>query len=206
VLENTTKQAGNLSDSEVFSRLEHIGFGRDGSVRKAGRTTCFVFSTSRPPVVFEKATSGFQVQQGTRTMTTTDTTSPAIGPQSIKTVLSAPQHPIHACMAHDRSSAATDAPDTKLNNPLNARDRQSLAAVWVHLDDILCGGDDNQPRNLVTHAEDAIGKAVAELTSGKPIDRAALAQMLGLAFWELHQTGQHLDDVVQALGEVGMTA
>ena len=99
-----------------------------------------------------------------------------------------------------------DAPDAKLNKPLNAKDRQSPAAVWVHLGDILYGGDDNHPRNLVTHAEDAIGKAVAELTSGKPIDKAALAQLLGHAFWELHQTGQHLDDVVQALGEFGMAA
>jgi hypothetical protein len=80
VLKNTTKQAGNLPDSEVFSRPEHYGFGRDGAHRKAARTTCFVFLTSRPPVALKKAASGFQVQQGTRTMTTVNTpTTPTPG-------------------------------------------------------------------------------------------------------------------------------
>ena len=83
VLENTIKLAGNLPDSEVFSRPEFFGFGRDGLVRKAGRTTNFVFSTSRPPVALEKAASGFQSQLGARTMTTVNiTTTPKTGTPS----------------------------------------------------------------------------------------------------------------------------
>jgi hypothetical protein len=68
---NTTKQAGSLSDNEVFSRPEFAsaglsrlhGFGRDGANRKAARTTCFVFRTSRPPVARLKVARGFQSQQ-----------------------------------------------------------------------------------------------------------------------------------------------
>ena len=82
VLENTMYTAGNLPDSEVFSRPEfgsagysHLhGFGRDGLVRKAGRTAVYVFSTSRPPVALEKAASGFQSHTGAETMTTVNTT------------------------------------------------------------------------------------------------------------------------------------
>jgi hypothetical protein len=70
---NTTKQAGNLPDSEVFSRPEHYGFGRDGANRKAVRSTCFELLTSRPPAARSKAASGFSVQQGTETMTTVNT-------------------------------------------------------------------------------------------------------------------------------------
>ena len=83
-----------------------------------------------------------------------------------------------------------------------------MAAACVHLDAIVYGDDGNVdlPRNLVTQAGEAVGKAIAALTSGKPIDRAALGQRLGLAFWELRQTNQHLDDVVQAIGKVGMMA
>jgi hypothetical protein len=69
VLENTTGIAGNLPDSEVFSRPESFGFGRDGLVRKAGRMAIPMFSTSRPPVALEKAASGFQSRIGAETMT-----------------------------------------------------------------------------------------------------------------------------------------
>ena len=69
VLENTMESAGNLPDSEVFSRPESFGFGRDGSVRKAGRMADSMFSTSRPPVALEKAASGLQSQSGAETMT-----------------------------------------------------------------------------------------------------------------------------------------
>ena len=63
--ENTTKQAGNLPDSEVFSRSEHYGFGRECANRKAVRTTCFVFSTPVHLLRLKSAASGFSVQQGT---------------------------------------------------------------------------------------------------------------------------------------------
>ena len=78
---NTIGIAGNLPDSEVFSRPEfgsagHArlhGFGRDGLVRKAGRMAIPMLLTSRPPVALSKATSGFQSRIGARTMTTVNT-------------------------------------------------------------------------------------------------------------------------------------
>ena len=89
---DTTKLAGNLSDNEVFSRPEFkdglsfqgiYSFGRDGLVRKAGRTTNFLSLTSRPPVVRKEAASGFQSQLGARTMTTVNTiTTPKTGATS----------------------------------------------------------------------------------------------------------------------------
>lgn len=74
VLENTTGIAGNLPDSEVFSRPKSFGFGRDGLVRKAGRMAIPMFSTSRPPVALEKAASGFQSRIGAETMTNVNRT------------------------------------------------------------------------------------------------------------------------------------
>lgn len=104
VLENTMEYAGNLPDSEVFSRPEfgsagfsHLhGFGRDGLVRKAGRMAYSMFSTSRPPVALEKAASGFHSQYGAETMTTVNTittpktgnTSPLARQQAIENALS----------------------------------------------------------------------------------------------------------------------
>ena len=83
VLENTMYNAGNLPDSEVFSRPEFAGtgfpvphgYGRDGLVRKAGRMALYMFSTSRPPVALEKAASGLQSHNGAETMTTVNTTT-----------------------------------------------------------------------------------------------------------------------------------
>jgi hypothetical protein len=93
MLENTIKLAANLPESEVFFRSESFGFGQDGSVRKAGRTTNFVFSTSCPPVALEKAASGFQSQLGARTMTkvntpTTSTADKIARQQAIENALS----------------------------------------------------------------------------------------------------------------------
>ena len=80
---NTTKLAGNLPDSEVFSRPEHFGFGRDGLVRKAGRMTNFMFETSRPPAARSNAASGLQSQLGAEAMTTVNThPTPALGTPS----------------------------------------------------------------------------------------------------------------------------
>ncbi len=87
--------------SWVFSRPEHFGFGRDGLVRKAGRTAVYVFSTSRPPVALEKAASGFQSRIGAETMTTVNTTtttpktgnpSPLARQQAIENALSLALH------------------------------------------------------------------------------------------------------------------
>ena len=84
VLENTLEVAGNLPDSEVFSRPESFGFGRDGLVREAGRMATSMFSTSRPPVALEKAASGLQSQVGAETMTTVNTTpTPKAAPLGI---------------------------------------------------------------------------------------------------------------------------
>ena len=121
VLENTIGIAGNLPDSEIFSRPEfgsagfpHLhGFGRDGLVRKAGRMAIPMFSTSRPPVALEKAASGLQSRIGAETMTTVNTPptpktgniSPLIRQQAIESALSdalhlvrttGTQHGIHA--------------------------------------------------------------------------------------------------------------
>ncbi|MDB5745093.1 MAG: hypothetical protein JWR68_3408 [Polaromonas sp.] len=79
---NTIEIAGNLPDSEVFSRPEFNdgpkfrrihGFGRDGLVRKAGRMAISMLLTSRPPVARSKAASGLQSQIGAETMTKVNT-------------------------------------------------------------------------------------------------------------------------------------
>ena len=104
VLENTIDNAGNLPDSEVFSRPEfesasfsHLhGFGRDGLARKAGRIALSIFSTSLPPVALEKAASGLPPDNGAELMTTVNTistpktgnTSPLIRQQAIENALS----------------------------------------------------------------------------------------------------------------------
>lgn len=90
---------------------------------------------------------------------------------------------------------------THLNDGLNA-----IAGAWEHLDAIMCGDDDNEPCNLVSRSEQAVDRVIAELKSGKPIDRDDLAQLLGVASWELHQTGMHLNEVVEALGLAAMAA
>ena len=75
---DTIDIAGNLPDSEVFSRPEFDaglifqgsdGFGRDGLVRKAGRMAISMSLTSRPPVARKEAASGFQSRIGAKTMT-----------------------------------------------------------------------------------------------------------------------------------------
>ena len=105
VLENIMESAGNLPDSEVFSRPEFEAeptfrrshsYGRDGLVREAGRMADSMFSTSRPPVALEKAASGLQSQSGAEAMTTvnthptpkTGTTYPLARQQAIEDALS----------------------------------------------------------------------------------------------------------------------
>ena len=70
--------AGNLPDSEVFSRPEFAkagvpalqDFGRDGLVRKAGRMAVSMFLTSRPPNARKNANGGYQSHTGVEAMTT----------------------------------------------------------------------------------------------------------------------------------------
>ena len=87
--EHTTKLAGNLPDSEVFSRpkfldvaLRHVMVLGLGVVnRKATSMTNFMCSNPAPPVIgLNTVTSGFQSQLGARTMTKVNTpTTPATG-------------------------------------------------------------------------------------------------------------------------------
>jgi hypothetical protein len=123
VLENTMEYAGNLPDSEVFSRPEfgsagftHLhGYGRDGLVREAGRMAYSMFSTSRPPVALEKAASGLQSQYGAETMTTVNTpptpktgnTSQLIRQQAIESALNDALHLVRTTGTQHGIQAAT---------------------------------------------------------------------------------------------------
>jgi hypothetical protein len=79
VLENTFGSAVSaLTESGVLSRPDFLGalatrraygFGRDGLVRKAGRTAEPVFSTSRPPAALENVACGLQSRSGAIPMT-----------------------------------------------------------------------------------------------------------------------------------------
>ena len=81
VLENTFGSAvAAPTESGVLSRPDFLGvsifgriygFGRDGFVRKAGRTAEPVFSTSRPPASLENVACGFETRSGAKTMMTT---------------------------------------------------------------------------------------------------------------------------------------
>jgi hypothetical protein len=76
--ENTTKQAFKPHDSRLLSRPKfgNAGFfrihdyGQDGQNGNVWRSTCFEFSHPAHPRYLKNGASGFQVQQGTRTMTT----------------------------------------------------------------------------------------------------------------------------------------
>ena len=80
VLENTSRKAvATPTESGVLSRPDFLGvskfgcidgFGRDGFVRKAGRTSLRVFSTSRPSAALENVASGFKSRKGAIPMTT----------------------------------------------------------------------------------------------------------------------------------------
>ena len=100
---NTTKLAGNLPDSEVFSRPESFCFGRDGLVRKAGRMTNFMFETSRPPVARSNAARGLQSQLGAKAMTTVNTTiTPTLGNPSPLTRQQAIENALSMALFHIR--------------------------------------------------------------------------------------------------------
>ena len=56
---HTTKQAGNLPDSEVFSRSESMVSGLGVPIRKDGSTTCFVWIYPAPPYGLSSQTVAF---------------------------------------------------------------------------------------------------------------------------------------------------
>ena len=116
---NTTDIAGNLPDSEVFSRPRFYDFGRDGLVRKAGRMAISMLLTSRPPVARSKAASGFQSRIGAEeTMTKVNTpTTPANGntstlarQQAIENALSMALFHIPPCQTSCRFPMIADDP------------------------------------------------------------------------------------------------
>ncbi|MDD2713442.1 MAG: hypothetical protein PHU77_11055 [Simplicispira sp.] len=87
--EYTMEVAGNLPDSEVFSRPEFgnaalrraHGFGRDALVRKAGGMATSMYSTSRHPLPrLNNGALGSESQVGAKTMTTSTVASRSAAP------------------------------------------------------------------------------------------------------------------------------
>ena len=66
---HTTKQAGNLPDSEVFSRSESMVSGLGVPIREDGSTTCFVWIYPAPPDGLSSHCVGFQFNKERETMT-----------------------------------------------------------------------------------------------------------------------------------------
>ncbi len=91
---NTTKQAGNLPDSEVFSRPNTSVLGLGAVNRKATGTTCFVLIYPAPPNDLSSHLAGFQFNKERETMTkvnspTTSTQDTIARQQAIENALSA---------------------------------------------------------------------------------------------------------------------
>ena len=82
--QNTKKQAGNLPDSEVFSRPEFKVLGVGIVYPQGRRHNLFcVLNPHTHPECLKSAKDGFSVQQGTKTMTNVNTpTTPANGTTS----------------------------------------------------------------------------------------------------------------------------
>ena len=79
---HTTKQAGNLPDSEVFSRPKFMVSGLGASTRKDGGTTCFVWIYPAPPNGLSSRCVGFQFNKERETMTTSIVASRCAAPAS----------------------------------------------------------------------------------------------------------------------------
>ena len=77
---HTTKQAGNLPDSEVFSRSEFMVSGLGVSIRKDGSTTCFVCLHPAPPDGLDSHCVGFQFNKERETMTASPVASRSAAP------------------------------------------------------------------------------------------------------------------------------
>ena len=82
--QNTTKQAGNLPDSEVFSRPEFKVLGVGIAYPQGRQHNLFcVLNPHTHPECLKSAKDGFLVQQGTKAMTTVNTiTTPKTGATS----------------------------------------------------------------------------------------------------------------------------
>ena len=82
---HTTKQAGDLSENEVFSRPNTSVFGAGSAKPQGWQHNLFCVTTPSPTRWSSQSASGFQVQQGTETMSTS---TRAITPtNSLETVL-----------------------------------------------------------------------------------------------------------------------
>ena len=79
---HATKQAGNLPDSEVFSRSESMVSGLGVLIRKDGSTTCFVCLHPAPPNGLDSHCVGFQFNKERETMTTSPVASRSAAPAS----------------------------------------------------------------------------------------------------------------------------
>ena len=77
---HTTKQAGNLPDSEVFSRSEFEFSGLGVLIRKDGSATCFACLHPAPPDGLDSHCVGFQFNKERETMTTSPVASRSAAP------------------------------------------------------------------------------------------------------------------------------
>ncbi len=82
---HATKQAGNLPDSEVFSRSESMVSGLGVLIRKDGSTTCFVCLHPAPPNGLDSHCVGFQFNKERETMTTSPMASRSAAPTTTPT-------------------------------------------------------------------------------------------------------------------------
>jgi len=109
---HTTKQAGNLSDNEVFSRSEFMVSGLGVPIRKDGSMACFMCLYPAPPFDLDSQTAGFSVQQGTEIMTITTpklgNTSALICQQAIENALTTALYFIRLPSTESGLKTATD--------------------------------------------------------------------------------------------------
>ena len=95
--QNTTKQAGNLPDSEVFSRPEFKVLGVGIAYPQGRQHNLFcVLNPHTHPECLKSAKDGFLVRQGTETMTTVNT---IITPQTGNTATLARQQAIENALS-----------------------------------------------------------------------------------------------------------
>lgn len=89
---HTTKQAGNLPDSEVFSRSESMVSGLGVPIREDGSTTCFVWIYPAPPDGLSSHCVGFQFNKERETMTASPVASRSAAPTTTPTTGKTPTH------------------------------------------------------------------------------------------------------------------
>ena len=137
---HATKQAGNLPDSEVFSRSESMVSGLGVPIREDGSTTCFVWIYPAPPDGLSSHCVGFQFNKERETMTASPVASRSAAPTTTAPTRFAPialhGEAVNACaMArwyaarHDHSAAARKATQAMVAlRRLAAFDRLETAA------------------------------------------------------------------------------